>query len=202
MTPTLVIDTALAAQSLALLDGGCAIAARHGVIGRGHAEALMPALSALLDEAGATPGRILVDVGPGSFTGLRIGIAAARALGLAWDVPVVGYASLALVAAPVFAAHPDARLAVVVEAGRGLLYAQLLDRDLAGDAEPLVLDAAGVAAWLPVGVALAGPGASRVPGARVLADDWPDARHAHLLPAASALPPVPRYISAPDAVAA
>lgn len=202
MTLTLVIDTALAAQSLALLDGATVIAARHGVIGRGHAEALMPALAAMLDEAGATPERILVDVGPGSFTGLRIGIAAARALGLAWDVPVAGYASMALVAAPVFDAHPDARLAVVVEAGRGLLYAQVLGRDLAASSEPLALDAAGVAAWLPAGVALAGPGAARVPGARVLADEWPDARHAHLLPAASALPPVPCYVSAPDAVAA
>ncbi|TRW15331.1 tRNA (adenosine(37)-N6)-threonylcarbamoyltransferase complex dimerization subunit type 1 TsaB [Glacieibacterium frigidum] len=198
----LVIDTALAAQSLALLDGATVVAARHGVIGRGHAEALMPALAALLDEAGATPDRILVDVGPGSFTGLRIGIAAARALGLAWDVPVTGYASLTLIAAPVFAAHPDTRLAVVAEAGRGLLYVQLMDRDLVAEGEPLALDAAGVAAWLPAGVALAGPGAARVPGARVLADAWPDARDAHLLVGAAALPPVPLYISAPDAVAA
>lgn len=201
MTLTLVIDTALAAQSLALLDGARVVAARHSVIGRGHAEALMPALAALLDEGGATPARILVDVGPGSFTGLRIGIAAARALGLAWGVPVVGYPSLALAAAPVFAAHPDTRLAVVAEAGRGLLYAQLLDRDLVAEAEPLVLDAVGVAAWLPGGLALAGPGAARVPGARVLADAWPDARDAALLREAATLPPVPRYLSAPDAVA-
>jgi len=202
VTLALVIDTALAAQSLALLDGTTVVASRHGIIGRGHAEALMPALAALLDEAGATPGRILVDVGPGSFTGLRIGIAAARALGLAWNVPVTGYASLALIAAPVFAAHADTRLAVVAEAGRGLLYAQLLDRDLVGDAEPVALDAAGVAVWLPAAVALAGPGAARVPGARVLAGAWPGARDAHLLGGTAVLPPVPLYISAPDAVAA
>lgn len=203
MTLTLVIDTALAAQSLALLDGEHVVAARHGVIGRGHAEALMPALEALLDEAGATPDRILVDVGPGSFTGLRIGIAAARALGLAWQVPVSGYASLSLIAAPVFAAHPDVRLAVVAEAGRGLLYVQLLDRDLVAHAAVVALDAEAVARWLPPGVAVAGPGAERVAGARVLASAWPDARDAHLLTAgASALPPVPHYVSAPDAVAA
>lgn len=197
-----MIDTALAAQSLALLDGSTVVAARHQVIGRGHAETLMPTLAALLDEAGAVPDLILVDVGPGSFTGLRIGIAAARALGLAWDVPVAGYASLALIAAPVFAAHPDDRLAVVAEAGRGLLYVQLLDRTLAVH-DVVALDAAAVAAWSPAGVGVAGPGAERVPGARLLAQAWPDARDAHLLPpAAGALLPVPHYISAPDAVAA
>ena len=203
MSFTLVIDTALAAQSLALLDGSTVIASRHGVIGRGHAEALMPALAAVLDEAGVIPDAILVDVGPGSFTGLRIGIAAARALGLAWDVPVAGYSSLALIAAPVFAAHSDERIAVVAEAGRGLLYVQMIDRDLVAHADVVALDAAAVFAWLVPGVALAGPGAERVPGARVLAQAWPDARDVYLLPAAAAaLPPVPRYVSAPDAVAA
>ena len=197
-----MIDTALAAQSLALLDGSTVVAARHQVIGRGHAETLMPTLAALLDEAGAVPDAILVDVGPGSFTGLRIGIAAARALGLAWEVPVSGYTSLALIAAPVFAVHPDDRLAVVAEAGRGLLYVQLLDRTLVVH-DVVALDAAAVAGWLPAGVGVAGPGAERVPSARLLAHAWPDARDAHLLSAAArALPPAPLYVSAPDAVAA
>ena len=197
-----MIDTALAAQSLALLDGSTVVAARHTVIGRGHAETLMPTLAALLDEVGAVPDAILVDVGPGSFTGLRIGIAAARALGLAWEVPVSGYTSLALIAAPVFAVHPDDRLAVVAEAGRGLLYVQLLDRTLAVN-DVVALDAAAVAGWLPAGVSVAGPGAERVPGARLLAQAWPDARDAHLLLlGARALSPAPLYVSAPDAVAA
>ena len=202
----LVIDTALAAQSLALLDDGRVISARHGVIGRGHAEALMPALAALLAEAGIErPDVIAVDIGPGSFTGLRIGIAAARALGLGWSVPVGGYASLALVAAPVFAAHPElAALTAVAEAGRGLLYVQRIARDFSVAAPAVAMPAEEVAATsdLP----LAGPGAARAAAGTslvVLGDDWPDARHAALLPAAlRQLPSTPSYISAPDTAAA
>ncbi len=207
--PTLlVIDTALAAQSLALLCGAEVLAHRHQVIGRGHAETLMPEIAALFAEAGvARPGAILVDVGPGSFTGLRIGIAAARALGLAWDVPVTGYASLALVAAPWFAADPAlTRIAAVAEAGRAQLYTQVFDRDFRAEAPPVARDAAGVAASLDPALALAGAGAARVAalsGARLLGDGWPDARDARQLPhAARALAPAPLYVSAPDAVPA
>jgi len=201
----LVIDTALAAQSLALLNGDRVVASRHGVIGRGHAEALMPALAALLAEAGVErPTAIAVDIGPGSFTGLRIGIAAARALGLGWDIPVGGYASLALVAAPVFAAHPElGALTAVAEAGRGLLYVQRIARDFTGGpVAAMPAEAVAATADLPI----AGPGAARAAtGTRlvVLGDDWPDARHAALLPAAlRQMSPTPHYVSAPDSVAA
>lgn len=200
MNPALlVIDTALAAQSLALLDAdGGTIAHSHSVIGRGHAETLMPALATLLDRR--VPQRILVDIGPGSFTGLRIGIAAARALGLAWQIPVMGYSSLALIAAPVFAAHSDDELGVVAEAGRGQLYVQRLARDLGG-ASAIALDADEVSRWLPRGMGLAGPGAARVPGARVLADAWPDARDAWRLPATRLGAPTPHYVRPPDVAA-
>ncbi|QXQ06058.1 tRNA (adenosine(37)-N6)-threonylcarbamoyltransferase complex dimerization subunit type 1 TsaB [Sphingosinicellaceae bacterium] len=202
----LVIDTALAAHSIALLDGAAVLAWHHEIIERGHAEALMPALAALMQRAGVErPDAVLVDTGPGSFTGLRIGIAAARALGLAWGVPVTGYRSLALIAAPLFAADPGLeRLSVVAEAGRGQLFLQVLDRNLADVAEPLALDAAAVAARLDPTLPLAGPGAARVAALgnfRVVGEAWPDARDAALLPpAARALSPDPLYVRPPDAV--
>ncbi len=68
---------------------------------------------------------ILVDVGPGSFTGIRVGIAAARGLALGWGVPVSGYSSLPLIAAAAFAADPALdRLAVVLEGGHGEVFMQ------------------------------------------------------------------------------
>ena len=203
----LVIDTALDAQSLALLAGDTVLAAHHDVIGRGHAEALLPAIAALLARAGvARPDAIAVDIGPGSFTGLRIGIAAARALGLAWEVPVGGYASLALIAAPWFAADADlAALTAVAATGRATLYVQTLRRDLTASALPVALDPAAAAAMLDPLVPLAGPGAARIAAHchfAVLGDDWPAARDVRLLPlAARTLPPVPHYVGGQGAAA-
>ena len=121
---------------------------------------------------------------------------------MAWQLPVHGYHSLALIAAPVFAAHPDlARLHVAAEAGRGQLYIATLGRDLVLEAEPLAVTAAEAAALLDPALPIAGPGADRVPGFRVLAGAWPDARDAYLLPDRQ-LPPEPLYVRPPDAVAA
>jgi tRNA threonylcarbamoyladenosine biosynthesis protein TsaB len=201
----LVIDTALAALSLALLDGDQVIASHHAVIGRGHAEALMSEVAALMACSGVDrPDEIAVDIGPGSFTGLRIGIAAGRALGLAWNVPVHGYSSLALIAAPCFAADPAlSRLAVVAEAGRGQLFVQTLSRGLVAETQALAMAPADAALWFDPALPVVGPGAACVTasGRIMLRDDWPDARHAWLLPPATrALPPVPLYVRPPDAV--
>lgn len=94
---TLVIDTATRACSVALFDGDQVIAAKHEVIGRGHAERLLPLIAALPDNGKAD--QIMVNVGPGSFTGIRVGVAAAKALGLAWHIQAHGYGCPALVAA-------------------------------------------------------------------------------------------------------
>lgn len=93
----LAIDCATDACSVALLDNGAVLAAAHEIISRGHAERLVPMIAALPDCGRAQ--RILVSLGPGSFTGTRIGVAAARALGLAWGAEVLGYPTLALIAA-------------------------------------------------------------------------------------------------------
>lgn len=92
---TLAIETATEACSIALFEGGERIAHDHREMGRGHAEQLVPMIAALPDKGRA--GRILVSLGPGSFTGVRVGLAAARALGLAWGAEVLGYPTLALV---------------------------------------------------------------------------------------------------------
>lgn len=92
------IDTATAASSVAVVDGGDVLAMGVHVDARAHAEVLAPLLEDALREADARPELIAVGVGPGPYTGLRVGIATARTLGLAWDVPVVGVCSLDAIA--------------------------------------------------------------------------------------------------------
>jgi tRNA threonylcarbamoyladenosine biosynthesis protein TsaB len=123
----LVIDTALDRCTTALVRKGEIIADSSAVIGRGHAEALPLQLQALFArQPGIRPDAIMVCVGPGSFTGVRIGIAAARALGLVWQVPVTGANALH---ASGHGARPlsDAPLMIAHGAGRGLLYACRMD---------------------------------------------------------------------------
>uniref|UniRef100_UPI00359301A6 tRNA (adenosine(37)-N6)-threonylcarbamoyltransferase complex dimerization subunit type 1 TsaB n=1 Tax=Blastomonas sp. TaxID=1909299 RepID=UPI00359301A6 len=78
----LVIDAATEACSVALFERDALIASDHAVLGRGHAERLIPMIAALPERGRADT--ILVNCGPGSFTGVRVGLAAARALALAW----------------------------------------------------------------------------------------------------------------------
>lgn len=117
---TLVIETAGAACSIALIEGKVSIAERHEIVGRGHAERLIPWISALPD--GGRADAIWVGCGPGSFTGVRIAVAAARGLGLGWGVPVYGFSSLALIGVGIMT--DAAALTVAVEAGHGELFVQ------------------------------------------------------------------------------
>jgi len=121
---TLAIETASEACSIALFDGAKLTAHDHRVLGRGHAEALVPMIGSLPEKGQAD--RILVSLGPGSFTGVRIGIATARALAVAWDVPVIGYPTLALVA--VRAWQPSPRpVTVCMNGGHGEWFLQNFD---------------------------------------------------------------------------
>jgi tRNA threonylcarbamoyladenosine biosynthesis protein TsaB len=118
---TLVIDSATEACSVALFEQGMLVAGAYEVIGRGHAERLVPMI-AQLPGAGRAD-RVVVSLGPGSFTGVRIGLAAARALGLAWRAEVLGYPTLALVAA--MAQETDRRpVTVCMTGGHGEWFVQ------------------------------------------------------------------------------
>jgi tRNA threonylcarbamoyl adenosine modification protein YeaZ len=118
---TLVIESATEACSAALFEGGALLAGAYEVIGRGHAERLVPMIAELPDKGRAE--RILVSLGPGSFTGVRIGLAAARALGLAWQAGVLGYPTLALVAAMAQAEDAE-HVTVCMTGGHGEWFVQ------------------------------------------------------------------------------
>lgn len=200
----LAIETALHACSAALLEQGRVVAERHEIIARGHAERLVPLVAELLAEAGVSRAdRISVDIGPGSFTGIRVGLAAARAFGLAWKAPVDGFTSTALVAAGVFADHPSIdRLFVAFDASRGEVYAQAFDRGgAAGSLDALDPALAAVAAH---GRPVAGSGAGLLvaadPSLVVIDHPWPcaaDARHLGAADRGAAVRPL--YIRPPDA---
>ena len=124
---TLVIDTATSACSVALFEGPNCIDARHEEIGRGHAERLIGLVADLA--GGGRAAHIVVSCGPGSFTGIRIGVAAARGLGLGWGVPVTGYSTLAALAAQSFADHSDIdMLGVAMHGGHGEVFVETFAR--------------------------------------------------------------------------
>ncbi len=125
----LAIDTALGACAACILDAGNTepLASESLRMERGHAEALMP----LLDRLGqSVPGgfdtidRVAVTIGPGSFTGLRVGISAARAIGLAAEIPVVGVTTLSALLAPLVAAGDRRLIAAAIDARHGAVYFQ------------------------------------------------------------------------------
>ncbi len=190
----LVIDTASGALSVALIDGAALIAEHHDVIGRGHAETVVAVVARLVGDRGPAIRGIVVDIGPGSFTGVRIGIAAARALGLAWGVPVTGVGSLALVAAAAFALDPADTVVAVADAGRGRVYWQVFGRgDGCAAGAPAAATAADVV--VPPGAVVAGTGADAVAGRRV-AVTYPRAADARRLGPAARGAPLPLYLGA------
>lgn len=196
----LVIDSASEACSVALLDAGAIVDYRHEVIGRGHAERLVPLIAELAD--GGRADLIVAGCGPGSFAGVRIGVAAARALALGWRVPVHGFSTLALVAATLADEIATANGALVVmEGGHGQWFVQPFAADLTprGDVRSLLPDdAVGLADDLVVGNR-AEPFVGRRGSGRAIAT-LPDARAFGRLPPSALIDrPAPIYGRAPDA---
>jgi tRNA threonylcarbamoyl adenosine modification protein YeaZ len=196
----LALDTSTAACTAALLErDGTIIASRDELIGRGHAERLVPMIEEMLD--GHVPSKILVGVGPGSFTGLRVGIAAAHGMAIGWSVPLTGMNSLALLAAS--APPGEGKLAAAMTGGHGELFVQTFNRKKLTATGPilnLTPDAAAMKVDAPLVV---GSGAEALVQARHSGEALP------LLPTASramALPELmrmleckPVYARAPDA---
>ena len=126
----LAIDTALESCAAAVLDTEAEIfrARQSQPMKRGHAEALMPMIDEVMKASGlsyAALDRIAVTVGPGSFTGLRVGISAARGLGLAAHRPVIGVTTLAGFAAPLIEAGSEVPVIAAIDARHGHVYAQV-----------------------------------------------------------------------------
>jgi tRNA threonylcarbamoyl adenosine modification protein YeaZ len=130
---TLAIDCATEACSIALFEGDERVAGELRMLGRGHAEHLVPMISQLPQRGRAD--RIAVALGPGSFTGVRIGLAAARALGLAWGAEVVGYPTLALIAAMAQERLGGGNVSIAMRGGHGEWFVQDFDGDLMPEAE-------------------------------------------------------------------
>jgi len=206
----LAIDTALAACQAAAWSDGRLLALRSEPMDRGHQERLAPMAAEVMAEAGLAfdrLDRIAVTLGPGSFTGLRVGLAFAKGLALALDRPCVGVGTLEALAA---SAGGDGTRVAVIDARRERAYLQVF-RDgapaMAPDALPLP-DAAARLAELHRGpeAVLVGPGAALLEGviaeARLDPREWPDAAALAALAAARPLPaapPRPLYLRAPDA---
>ncbi len=165
--PTLLaIDTATDACSVAVLAEGAVAAHRSVLMARGHAEALMPMVVETLAAAGlgfADLDAVGVTVGPGAFTGLRIGLSAARGIGLAAGIPALGATTLEVLAHGVpEAERAGASIVAVIESKRADLYVQAFGPDLAPLGEPASLMPDGLAVALPDGpLVLAGDGAAR-----------------------------------------
>ena len=135
----LAIDTALDACSAAVLDttANKTLALESQPMKRGHAEALMPLIARVMKASGSAfthLDRIAVTTGPGSFTGLRVGLSAARGIALAADKPVVGLTTLTAYAAPVVAENGEHPIICAIDARHGQVYFQAVS----GDGSPLI----------------------------------------------------------------
>lgn len=216
--PVLAIDTAMNACSAAVGGGAAVLASRVEAMRQGQAERLLPMVEEVMAEAGArydAIALIAVTVGPGTFTGVRIGVAAARGLSLATGAPVLALTSLEGIAAAAVSVPTAKPLVIVSDARRGEVYHQSFDCSGAiplatSEVQLTALD--DLAAQLPAEPFLAaGSAAALIASAQGVCDILEDAPDdpvaARLLPLAAARagearpgPQVaPLYLRAPDA---
>lgn len=202
------LDTCLDACSAAVLEDGEVRATASHPMGRGHQEAIAPLVKDLMAQAGlgfSDLDRVGVTIGPGSFTGLRVGLAFAKGLGAALAVPVVGVGTLAALAEPL----AEDLVFAVIDARRGQVYLQAFAQGrplMAPDALDVDTAAARIAE-LSGGrqAVLAGSGAALLadlmPSARLIGAPACDPAAVARLAAAQTSPSIPRplYLRAPDA---
>jgi tRNA threonylcarbamoyl adenosine modification protein YeaZ len=212
----LAIDTALEACAAAVLDTEQGKAASESLpMVRGHAEALLPLVQRVMQQADiafSDLDRIAVTTGPGSFTGLRVGISAARGIALAAAKPAIGLTTLSAYAAPLLAEDDQTSVTVAIDARHDHVYLQVFGQSGRTLVAPRIIgvrDAVRAASQGPVRIVGT--------GARMLADAWPADEPAPILVEdqrapdiiwvgrlgvamnAAAAPPKPLYLRAPDA---
>lgn len=203
----LALDTCLGACSVALAaDDGAVLAHASEAMARGHQERLAPMVERVLAEAGVSSGmvtRVAVTVGPGSFTGLRVGIAFAKGFAQALGAETVGVGVL-----EALAAEADGLVCAAIDARRDQVYLQVFEDGvplMAPDVLPIGTAAARLAeVTLGRSLTLAGSGAALLadaaPGARIIPAEGCDARRvARIAAARGAGPLIPLYLRAPDA---
>jgi tRNA threonylcarbamoyladenosine biosynthesis protein TsaB len=213
----LALDTALAACSAALLDTETdrILASQSLPMTRGHAETLMPLLERLMKDAGLTfadINRVAVTSGPGSFTGLRVGIAAARGIALSAEKPAIGVSTLAAFAAPHMAADGRFPIVAAIDARHAQVYLQVFSPGGQATAPPRLATLAEAAhAAGATASRIVGSAAESVAAALSPADAQPASVHAQPAPdiawvarlgaraSATEAPPTPQYLRAPDA---
>jgi len=210
----LAIDTALSACAACVMDAGAPepISYETIVMERGHAEALLPLVDRVVSKAeGGFSGldRVAVTVGPGSYTGLRVGIAAARAIGLAAQVPVVGVTTLSALLAALIADDNRRVLAAAIDARHGQVYFQSIapgGQSIVAPTLVRVREAARLIGSGPTAIVGSGAGAVAAETAgvevAVQAKSFPDilwvARLGLVADPSTALPK-PLYLRGPDA---
>ncbi|WP_312468759.1 MULTISPECIES: tRNA (adenosine(37)-N6)-threonylcarbamoyltransferase complex dimerization subunit type 1 TsaB [Brucella] len=140
----LALDTASSWCAAAVYDSGTdtVLAEISENIGKGHAEVLMDYIEQAMTQSGiamAKLDRVAVNVGPGSFTGVRIGVSAARGFALALDRPALGVSAFDALASEIAVSHPGHPVLVLLEAHRGEIYAQAFGADAVAITGPMVL---------------------------------------------------------------
>lgn len=195
----LAFDTSSPSCTAALFGGtGTCLASSDELIGRGHAERLVPMVAELLE--GRRAERIIVGVGPGSFTGIRVAISAAHGLAIGWGADLKGMSSLALLAA---GAAVEGEIAVAVIGGHGELFVQQFDGMTSEPTSELQNLIPADAARFATAPLVVGSGSSQLVDARgwgEARESWPSAANALKLPdPLRILAPKPVYARAPDA---
>lgn len=169
----LALDTALGACSACVLDAmaGRVLAQKSVAMERGHAEALMPLVSALMAESGvgfSQLDRVCATTGPGSFTGLRVGLSAARGIALAANIPAIGVGTLTAFAAPEISEGGVHPVISVIDARHGHVYYQAVSGSGAALIRPKIapIEQVHEAARFGLPVIVGN-------GAQLVAKDWP-----------------------------
>lgn len=161
---TLGIETATATCAVALLDGSSCLTEAALHLPRSHGRRLAPLIQEALAHAGRSPediGLVAVSIGPGSYTGLRIGLGTAKGLALSTGADLVGVSTLDALAEA--ASAPDLPLVAVLPSRRGEVYAARSRAPGGPLGNPVALALSEADAWVPKGaVAVTGPGASRL----------------------------------------